>query len=150
MSEDLEQRDNRERTPLTRACVEGDLEQVQRLIDKGANVEAKDDNEWTALAFACCKGHESIARLLIDKGAIIEAMSIELAAQTGHAALVELLVRAGVDINDNREEGGSTALIVASGEGHVDVVDCLLSLGADTEVKDWEGTTALMVASGKG
>ena len=108
MSEDLEERDGRGRTPLMRACEEGDLEQVQRLIDKGANIEAE---------------------------------ALRMAAQHGHAAIVELLFRAGGDINDN--QGGTTPLIIASEEGHVDVVDCLLSLGANVEVKDQFGRTAL-------
>jgi len=151
MSEDLEQRDGRGRTPLMRACEEGDLEQVQRLIDKGADIEAKGRRERTPLRLACSKGRESIVRLLIDKGANIDPEAIRRAAENGDAAIVERLIRAGGDINDNK--GGATkgtSLIIASQEGHVDVVDCLLSLGANTEAKNQLGKTALMTASLKG
>ena len=75
MSEDLEERGRRGRTRLMRACGEGDLEQVQRLIDKGANIN-----------------YESIRR----------------AAQNGHAAIVELLFRAGADINNEGQEASIT------------------------------------------
>jgi len=43
MSEDIDERDQWGRAPLMRACENGDLEQVQRLIDKGANIEAEND-----------------------------------------------------------------------------------------------------------
>jgi len=59
-------------------------------------------------------------------------------------------VTSGADINDNQEGRGTTPLILASQEGHIDVVECLLSLGADTEVKDEKGMTALMIASLEG
>ncbi len=111
MSEDLEKRDNTGRTPLMRACEEGDLEEAQRLIDKGANIEARDKWGWTPLMWACVMGHEPIVRLLIDKGANIESRAMQLAAQKGHASIVELLFRAGGDINDN-QGGRSTASIL--------------------------------------
>ena len=116
MSEDLDRTDYRGRTPLIRACEEGDLEQVQRLIDKGANVEAT---------------------------------AMKKASLGGHAAIVELLIRKGVDINDSRD-WKTTALILASMGGHVDVVDCLLSLGADLELMDQFGLTALMMSGARG
>ena len=56
------------RTPLRWACEDGDLEQVQRLIEKGVDVDPQ---------------------------------LLRIAAGCGYAAIVELLIRSGVDINDN-------------------------------------------------
>ena len=110
-------------TPLISACKRGELEVVDCLLNHGANVAHTPS------------GSES---------------PIQWSAKNGHAAIVERLVRAGANINDNQGGEGWTTLAFASVEGHVDVVDCLSSLGADIEMRDVFGNTALMWASWKG
>ncbi len=136
------------RTPLARACIEGDYQEASKLLQKGSNIDVKDKTLGkTPFIIACERGHESIVQLFVDMVLISsEPKAIHAAAKEGQKAIVELLFRAGVDINDNGDGECPTPLMLASQHGHVDVVDCLLSLGADTELRCPIGKTALMVA----
>ena len=109
-------------SPLLSAIKRGELEVVDCLLNHGAN--------FTRVVGPWCP--------------------LQWAAWEGHAAIVERLIKAGAGINDNQQGRESTALILASHQGHVDVMDCLLSLGADTEAKDRSGETALMMACQEG
>jgi len=161
-------------TAITAAQVEEaltrgeEIEGIKVLVEteEGFHHIDGEDDEWdedegegqerdTPLLSACRRGALEVVDCLINHGADVNRVTrssplvpIQLAAWKGHAAIVERLFRAGADINCN--QGGLwmiPALVLASQEGHVDVVDCLLSLGADTEAKDSYGMTALMMAS---
>src|SRR2546428_1835727 len=56
------------------------------------------------------------------------------------------LLRGGVKIN-TRLALRMTPLILAAAKGNVAMVDALIALGANLEVKDKEGATALMLAT---
>jgi ankyrin repeat protein len=58
---------------LIDAATRGDLKQIQRLLDGGADVNAKDRSGDTALMRASSKGHLEIVRLLLQKGADVNA-----------------------------------------------------------------------------
>jgi uncharacterized protein len=53
---------------LTRAASEGDVRQVQALLDEGVDVNARDKAGGTALMRASVTGHADIVRRLLDKG----------------------------------------------------------------------------------
>ena len=55
----------------------------------------------------------------------------------------------GIDVNAKNSEG-YTALILASSNGHKEIVEMLLEKGADVNAKDSDGWTALMWASRNG
>jgi len=52
-----------------RSVKRGDLANVKRLIEKGANVNAQTNDGYTALILASRYGHKEIAKLLIEAGA---------------------------------------------------------------------------------
>ena len=58
--------------------------------------------------------------------------------------------RKGAGVNTRGTDYGETALIAASQEGHIDVVQALLDKGADVNVKANNGTTALIAAAQEG
>jgi hypothetical protein len=61
---------------LHRAVQAGDLEEVQTLLNAGANVNAKAvTDQWTPLHQAAFKGYEAIAKLLLDAGADLNAQT---------------------------------------------------------------------------
>jgi len=84
------------------------------------------------------------------------------AAQDGDAAKVRSLIAEGIDVNIKQldenlrltevkldaasQDGGTTALHLASMFGHAEVVKLLLELGASTAVKDEDLNTPLHMA----
>ena len=73
---------------------------------------------------------------------------IAMAAKEGHKSIVERLVKGGVRIDE--KNGLFTPLEAASGEGHVDVVDFLLSHEQAKKMILHFGRRALEKASRKG
>jgi len=105
--------------------------EVEKALARGEDIE-KEENNMTPLTFACKRGELEVVDCLLNHGADPNHFnpgwmnSVQWAAREGHIAIVERLVRAGGDINDDQGRLGATSLIYASREGHVDVVDCLL------------------------
>ena len=97
---------------------EGNIKEVQCLIDAGSKVNAIDNNGWTALMSASAKGHEKVAKLLIEKKADVHAANFD----------------------------GWTVLMAASEWGHIGTVKLLLEKRVDVHAKNKKGDTALMIA----
>eukprot|EP00117_Sycon_ciliatum_P034431 scpid28750/ scgid26277/ Tyrosine-protein kinase HTK16 len=78
---------------------------------------------------------------------------LHLAVQGGKGALsrVQQLIKSGkvIDVNA-RNPTGATALLLCSHKGSEDVVQALLSSGADPKLKDTNGNTPLKVAANEG
>ena len=126
--------------------------QVEEALARGGDIEEERERKETPLISAIRKGELEVVDCLLNHGANPRHRPawfmgpIQLAATLGHAAIAERLVKAGADINDNEDGRGNTALIFAARNGFMDVVDCLLSLGANIEAKDSDERTALMTA----
>ncbi len=60
---------------------------------------------------------------------------------------LKMLLNSGVDIDFQDESGGNTRLMDASAVGNYDVVDLLIKHGADINVKNNYGKTALYIAT---
>ncbi|MGD0276807.1 MAG: ankyrin repeat domain-containing protein, partial [Syntrophales bacterium] len=71
------------------------------------------------------------------------------AVYAGDAARALQLLAQGVKV-DARRSDGQTALIIASLNGHKDVLKILVDKGADINAKDNMGQTVLMVATQRG
>ena len=61
---------------LHEAAKEGSTEQVQKLINDGADVNAKEigTGGWTPLHYAVHNGHQEVAQVLVANGADVNAM----------------------------------------------------------------------------
>jgi ankyrin repeat protein len=96
-------------TPLGGASYSGSLETVRLLSDRGANVNAKDSKGMTPLMNATLSGNSDVVRFLIAKGA-------------------------DVNIGSPSEVDGrkftSTALLLARGSRHNEIVTLLIQAGA--------------------
>uniref|UniRef100_A0A1I8G0B9 ANK_REP_REGION domain-containing protein n=1 Tax=Macrostomum lignano TaxID=282301 RepID=A0A1I8G0B9_9PLAT len=130
---------------LRLATRNGNDEQVQQLIAKGADIHERDALGWTALHRATANGH--IAALL-NAGALVDLPSgtgcspLYAASQEGHVAVVEHLIGAGADAK-RRNNDGSTALHVASWCGRTAVVQSLIDAKVDVDAQDDSGKTPL-------
>jgi uncharacterized protein len=89
-----------------KAAFSGNLQEVERLLAKGADVNAKRDNGTTALIGASIEGHQEVVEFLLAKEANVDAKvyffgrtggatACDLASQKGHQEIVKLLIRAG-------------------------------------------------------
>jgi ankyrin repeat protein len=110
---DVDERDEKFRTPLHIASWQGRLEIVRTLIKYGADVNALDREGWTSLHWAAQNGLVDLLRLLLDNSADIHAT----------------------------ERESSTALHIASGNGRLLSVHFLLERGANVHIQDVYGRT---------
>ncbi len=62
-----------ERTALHDAAGGGDVAEVKKFLDNGADTEAKDEYGFTALHEAAGRGHGDIVKVLLEYGADTEA-----------------------------------------------------------------------------
>ena len=72
------------------------------------------------------------------------------AAYAGDAAIAELLIAKGADVNDAQNKAGVTPLFPAIEEDHKEVAELLITQGADLGSKEKAGYTALTRALFKG
>jgi ankyrin repeat protein/beta-lactamase regulating signal transducer with metallopeptidase domain len=141
-----ERRLGRGLSPLLRAAHQGDLDEIQRLLDAGADPNFTEtlEGRWrdvqrSALGGAARGGHLEVARLLLDRGARVDltprgdASPLMIAAGHGHEGLVRLLLARGADPN-RVVEGDGTPLIAAVRGGEVEIVRLLLAEGAEPDV----------------
>ena len=127
---------------LYEAAENGDLEDVDQLLQAGANVNAAIDGDGSPLIAAARENRLAVVRRLLDRGADpnmpVEGDGSPLiaAAGEGAAAVVALLLARGAQI-DLMVPGDENALIQASGNGHLEVVTLLIARGADVNARVW-------------
>ena len=135
---------------------------LEVLLNIGIDIEARNDYGDTALVLAAAHGQEGIVRLLLSKGANVNASSdlknnagtpLSEAAEKRPAEMVLLrhLLDAGADVGvEYRRKNGTTPLNMVctrSDEKSVEtIVQMLLEHGADTEVRNYNGCTPLIMA----
>lgn len=112
-------------------------------LPEGFN-RAKDLILGMAIAFGC---HET-CRMLLQHGAnpntIIEMSYLMMACSNESLEIVKLLVEFGADINYKNEIG--TALLLATEQGHLDMVKYLLENSADSTLSDDQGFSPVIYA----
>jgi ankyrin repeat protein len=65
-------------------------------------------------------------------------------------AMVDILLKANADLNTQENSTGWTALMFAVNKGHKDIVQRLVSAGADVHIRDKRGRSALSLALERG
>jgi len=147
------------------ACKVGALPVVRACIAKGANVQGINKFGQTPLIFAAYGGHASIVDFLLHSGAdprmaggqyLPRMTALHEAALRGSFEIVRILIGAGVDV-DAKAYWGRTALHMAvyggderDEEGRLMCVEALLEGGAEVNIMDIDGETALSYAVERG
>jgi ankyrin repeat protein len=119
------------------AALNGDMDMVQLLISKDAEVNKKG---WAPLHYAAANGHDDIVKLLLDHSAYVDAGSpngttpLMMAARGGHISTVKLLLDNGADLNV-KNQIGMNALDFAKQYKEPDVVEGLTARMQQTQPK---------------
>eukprot|EP00262_Sarcandra_glabra_P001867 TRINITY_DN12029_c0_g1_i1.p1 TRINITY_DN12029_c0_g1~~TRINITY_DN12029_c0_g1_i1.p1 ORF type:complete len:786 (-),score=92.54 TRINITY_DN12029_c0_g1_i1:18-2375(-) len=125
--------DSKRRTPLHIAASKGYEQCVLVLLKHACNINIRDVNGNTPLWDAISAKHHSIFRLLFHWASISDPNTdgdlLCLAAKRNDHAMVEELIKHGLNVNTMNREG-STALQIAVAENHFDMVNLLVITGA--------------------
>jgi serine/threonine-protein phosphatase 6 regulatory ankyrin repeat subunit B len=132
------------RSPLHRACREGDECAVEALLRLGADATLGDP-----LSYAAWGASIRIIQRLLDNGADLRSSDALCSAAERSREATEYLLSLGCDVNAPGP-GGSLPLAEAAGGGKVEIVDLLLFQGAQVNAVESDGRTALMAACGWG
>lgn len=142
--------------PLQTAAAQGHRDLVLEFLERGADVNAFTDSPnfaaGTALQGACEAGRLDIVELLFqygadpDLGGGDEGPPIIAATKHAEAEIMRLLVEKGAELNIRGGWDDSTPLTNAAGCMYKAEVEALLHAGADINLTDKEGDTALTVA----
>ncbi len=99
----------------------------------------------SALMIAALRGQQDVAEQLIKKGADINKTGwtpLHYAATIGHTGLIALFIEKHAFI-DAESPNGTTPLMMAAQYGSIDSVKLLLAEGADVNMKNQQGLSAL-------
>ncbi|MDP9986067.1 ankyrin repeat protein [Arthrobacter oryzae] len=129
---------------------------VAELIGRGGNVNAKDTIQDSAFLYAGAEGFNEVLQLTLAAGADVASTNryggtaLIPASEHGHVETVEILIAAGVPVNHVNNLGWTAMqeaiLLNNGGPRQQEVVRLLLDAGADPEIRDPEGRTALQNA----
>ncbi|KAH9957202.1 ankyrin repeat-containing domain protein, partial [Russula dissimulans] len=135
---------------------EGDIDQVQWLLNHGADVNAKDVENWVPLLLAVYNGFLEIYRLLRVQNADLGVWTIYGETLLHRAVspihdrhrdqlkIMRLLLDQGADV-DARDNDGRTPLHNSSTRGTVEGSRLFLEHGADIQAEDNKGKTPLQL-----
>jgi hypothetical protein len=124
-------------TPLLRAAKAGDAPAIKLLLAHGANVELSNIYGMTPLMAAAGVGSNEID----TRG--------RFKTQAEAVESIDLLVKAGANVNAHDSRAGQTALHAAALFGWDDVIKDLAAHNADLRAQDSKGKTPLDAAMGR-
>ena len=132
-----------------RAVKNNEKEIVELFIDAGFDPSQKDSLGTPVLSLAVRNKCLETLELLLEKGAAINLCAEDRnysalmdAAQVGYLEAVQALLEKKADTNIQSKDG-QTALILSVGRREADIVEMLVKHGADYNIKDGLGMSAL-------
>ena len=142
---------------LYEASARGDLETVNELIAKGANVDHVNKFlRFTSLMIATQWGFVKVMRALLDANAqvdfahdLIGCTAMTVAGGCGRVDVLRVLIDAKADVNKARRDL-SSPLHQATEGGHEDAVSVLIAAGAQVNAINRTGISALFLPVQRG
>ncbi|RMI37885.1 ankyrin repeat domain-containing protein [Actinomadura harenae] len=153
---DTETRDGRRRTPLLLASAADHVEAAKVLVAAGANPDAQDDQRASAFLVTGVTGSVAMLHALLPAKPDLTltnrygGVALIPACERGHVDYVREVLKTGINV-DHVNDLGWTALLeaVILGDGstaYQQIVQLLITAGADLDLPDAEGVTPLQNA----
>lgn len=145
---------------LVLAAERGDVAEVRRHIEAGADVNWQDEKQDSAFLVAGARGHADVVKLTLAAGANLKSTNryggtaLIPACHYGHLETVKILLATAIDVNHVNRLGWTALLeAVILGDGgwtHTEIVRLLLQHKANPNVSDREGVSPLAHAWRRG
>ncbi len=135
-------RDGQDWTPLHRAVVQGNQDMAELLLAHGAWLTRRRFGQ-SLVMLAMYGNQKEMVKFLIDKGIRRWHSPVHLAAFFGGLNEVKSYLAAGGDIDAQGSFDQLTLLMCAMYGEQTDVIEFLISKGADLNLQDCQGLTAL-------
>lgn len=127
----------------------GQIEHVNLLLSRGADINSTTYEGVTALMYASNNGDSAMLKFLLENGADPDKQPLNgisaliASARSNHFKIAEYLITHGAD-PDLKDINGVTALHYAAAYNFYELTDMLIFYGADAEIPDNEGNTPLI------
>lgn len=142
---------------LEEAVLSNQLDKVADLLSHGADPNVKNTNELSPFIAAAANGLTSIFELILLHSPEVTQVNrfggtaLLPSSEKGFIEVVQLGIQAGVPVNHVNHLGWSALLeaVILGNDGFLyrDIVETLISGGADMTIQDYEKKTALMYAT---
>jgi uncharacterized protein len=128
-------------TPLQWAVFNGNYDEAKRLIGAHADVKAINAYGVDAMQLAADASNTDMIQLLLKSGADPDSpnadgeTALHLVARAGNLEAAKMLLRAGAHVDSRERFGGQTPLMWAVARRHPQMVELLVSKGADVNAR---------------
>nr|XP_057927839.1 death-associated protein kinase 1 [Doryrhamphus excisus] len=154
-SYDVNQPNKHGTPPLLIAAGCGNIQIIEVLMRKGAEIQANDKSGANAIYYAARHGHVDTLKFLHGRKCPLDVQdksgetALHVAARYGNVDVVSYLcsIRANPDLSDREKE---TPLHCAAWHGYSAVARALCRAGCHVDCKNREGESALLTASARG
>lgn len=153
MREAVKRRSDESFMALTFAATSGDIEEVRRILRRGAGVNDHQYDGRTVLHMAACQGNFRVVEALLEEGADVRAVdrwgntALQDAINERQGLVAELLAQRGSVLNSQDPAGIMCDL---ASRGNVDTLKLVLENGVDPNLGDYDYRTALHLAAAEG
>ncbi|XP_065649232.1 transient receptor potential cation channel subfamily A member 1 homolog isoform X2 [Hydra vulgaris] len=150
----IESKNSLQETPLHRAALFNRTEIIEFLLDKGADVNCRDKDNETPLLMAVRKNNVEAVKVLLRYSAdpnvkdANDKTCLFIAAEHNSREALNVLCKNDIcNLLEEFDKHEMRPLHIAAKEGHENIVQTLLSLGARIDAKSDESLTPLHLAA---
>jgi len=137
------------RFPLHNAVINGNRDILDYIVMGDIDINPEDDLGLTPLVYAVQGNDIEMVKHLLELGADpaipgkFDNIALHYAVMMGSAEMAELFISKSLILSDSQNKLGQTPLQMAAEAGNLEMIDFLISKGADPNHRDARGITPL-------